>query len=54
MYVVSQAGRDIENNKEPVYYCHDKNYPHIPVFGSMGNKRKANEICRLMNRDLKK
>jgi len=33
-----------------VYYCHQKKYPNIPVFGSIGDKNKANEVCRLMNR----
>ena len=38
-------------HEDKVYYCHLRNYPHIPVFGSIGSKQQANEICRMMNRN---
>lgn len=47
MYTVSKT-------KEGAYYCHAEGYPNIPVFGSIGDKKKAHEVCRLMNRDLPK
>lgn len=47
MYTVSKT-------KEGAYYCHAEGYPYIPVFGSIGDKKKAQEVCRLMNRDLPK
>jgi len=47
VYIVSQ-------DKSGAYYCHHKDYPYIPVFGSIGDKKKAMEVCRLYNRDLPK
>ena len=38
-----------KDKKGGFWYCHKVGYPQIPVFGSIGNKRKAQEICRLMN-----
>lgn len=34
---------------EKVYYCHEKGYDYIPVFGSIGSKEKANKVCKMMN-----
>ena len=42
-YVISQ------DKKTGDWYCHMRGYPHIPVFGSVGNKAKANAYCRMMN-----
>ena len=44
----------IAKDKSGAYYCHRKGYPYIPVFGSIGDKKKAQEICRLMNRSVGK
>jgi hypothetical protein len=45
-YVVS---KNTDKQGKEFYYCHLENYPYIPVFGSIGNKKKANDICKLMN-----
>lgn len=42
-YTVSQ------DKKSGAYYCHKKGFQNIPVFGSIGDKSKALEICRLYN-----
>lgn len=34
---------------EKVYYCHKRGYPYIPVFGNIGDRKKAQEICKSMN-----
>ena len=47
-YIVSKA-RD-KNGKE-FYLCHKRGFDYIPVFGSIGDKRKAKDICKLMNND---
>lgn len=47
-YVVSEVPSNIiSGNKEHVYYCHARNAPNIPVFGSIGNK-----VCKMMNRSM--
>ena len=43
MYVIS------EDSKSGYWYCHMKGYPHIPVFGSIGEKAKAKAYCNMMN-----
>jgi len=43
-YIVSQ------DTKSGAWYCHHRLYPNIPVFGSIGEKKKAQSICRDMNR----
>ena len=48
-YVVSQTYDD--EGKE-VFYCHMKGYSYIPVFGSIGDKSKANRVCKTMNRSV--
>ena len=45
-YVVSQ------DTKSGAYYCHMRGYPNIPVIGSIGDKRKANRVCREYNRSV--
>lgn len=42
-YVVSKDSRS------GAYYCHMAGYAHIPVFGSIGDKKKAMKVCRIMN-----
>lgn len=32
------------------WYCHHKDYPYIPVFESIGDKKKAQKVCRLYNK----
>ena len=44
-YVVSEVP-----NKKGTYYCHARITPNIPVFGSIGDKAKANKVCRMMNK----
>ena len=52
-YVVSEVPSNmISGNKEPVYYCHARNTPNVPVFGSIGDKAKANKVCKMMNRSV--
>lgn len=46
-YVVSKLPKDSTG-----YYCHMRNYPNIPVFGSIGDKSKAMAVCRTMNESL--
>ena len=36
---------------EKVYYCHKREFPNIPVFGSIGDRKKAHEICNIMNKN---
>lgn len=48
MYVVSQ------DKKSGAWYCHMKGYDYIPVLGSVGDRRKAEEICRLYNSSIGK
>lgn len=43
-YVVSQ------DQKSGAWYCHMRNYPYIPVMGSIGDKRKATEVCKIYNK----
>lgn len=45
-YVVSQ------DKKSGAWYCHRREWPNIPVFGSVGDKKKANAICKIMNESL--
>ena len=45
-YVVAQ------DTKSGAYYCHMRGYPNIPVFGSIGDKRKANRVCKEYNRSV--
>lgn len=46
-YVVSKLPKDSTG-----YYCHMRDYPNIPVFGSIGDKSKAMAVCRTMNESL--
>ena len=32
-----------------IWYCHHRDYPWIPVFGSIGSRNKALKACRLQN-----
>ena len=45
-YVVSKG---VDKTGKVFYYCHKKGYEYIPVFGSIGSKEKARDICKLMN-----
>lgn len=42
-YVISQE------RKSGAWYCHKRGWPNIPVFGSVGDKEKAAETCRIRN-----
>ena len=39
----------VSKTKEGAYYCHAEGYSYIPMFGSIGDKKKAQEVCRLVN-----
>lgn len=45
-YVISYDGQS------RVWYCHLTGYPYIPVFGSIGDKHKAQQVCDMMNRSV--
>lgn len=34
------------------FYCHQRGYPYIPVFGSIGDKKRANKVCHMMNQSV--
>lgn len=34
------------------WYCHHRDMPNCPVFGSIGDREKAAEICRQRNDSL--
>jgi hypothetical protein len=44
----------ISKDKSGVWYCHKKGYDYIPVFGSIGDKKKAQSVCKMMNRSIGK
>ena len=47
-YTVSQ------DRNSGAWYCHRKGHDRIPVFGSIGDKKKAQSVCRLMNQSARK
>lgn len=40
------------DKKSGAYYCYNRKYPNIPVFGSVGDKQKALEVCRIYNQSI--
>lgn len=32
-----------------LWYCHMEGFPYIPVFGSIGSKKKAMLVCKQKN-----
>ena len=54
-YVVSQVPPnkvfyfDSKAKNEKVYYCHMRDFPNIPVLGSIGSYKKAKAMCDLYN-----
>lgn len=40
----------VSKDKSGAWYCHRRGYPYVPVFGSIGDKAKAMEICRMYNK----
>ena len=50
-YTVSEVPSNIvtANGKDKIYYCHARITPNIPVFGSIGDKKTANKVCKMMN-----
>lgn len=40
--------------KGDFWYCHKRGYAYIPVFGSIGDKKKAQGVCDTMNRSVGK
>lgn len=36
---------------KPVWYCHRIGHPECPVWGSVGPKKKAEQVCRTYNKD---
>lgn len=51
-YIVEEIPYKYRTAETPkdTYYCHMVGYPHIPVFGSIGDKQKAMSVCKIMNR----
>lgn len=45
-YIVDKA---ITDDGHTVYYCHHKDFPAIPVFGSIGSYQKAKAMCDAYN-----
>ena len=45
-YIISQEP------KSGQWYCHMRGYDYIPVFGSIGDKKKAKKICDMYNRSM--
>lgn len=45
-YIVDICNTD-DNRK--VYYCHHKDFPNIPVFGSIGSYKRAKAVCDCYN-----
>ena len=51
-YIVSEVptvGPYANRNSEKTYYCHMAGHPDIPVFGSIGDRKKAKKVCDMMN-----
>ena len=54
-YVVSQVPPskveyfEPRAKKEKVYYCHMRDFPNIPVLGSIGSYKGAKAVCDLRN-----
>ena len=38
--------------KSDFWYCHMRGYAYVPVFGSIGDKRKAQRVCDMMNKSV--
>ena len=49
--VPSNMIRGADNTQKPMWYCHRKGFPYIPVFGSIGTKQHAAAVCRTYNMD---
>ena len=51
-YVVSkvpESRKDPANKEKTVYYCHLRQFPGVPVYGSVGSKAKAQAVCDAKN-----
>ena len=54
-YVVSQVPPnkveyfESKAKNEKVYYCHMRDSPYIPVWGSIGSYKEAKAVCDLYN-----
>lgn len=46
-YIVTQ-------DKSGNWYCCKRGFAYIPVFGSIGDKRKAQKVCDMMNKSVGK
>ena len=44
----------VSRDKSGAWYCHMRGYPYVPVFGSIGDKKKADNICKTMNESVGK
>lgn len=42
----------VTKDKQGFYYCHKRGYAYIPVFGSIGDRKKAQKVCDMMNRSV--
>lgn len=52
-YIIEKvpANMRAEDYTGPLWYCHMKGFPHIPVSGSIGTRQHAAAVCRYMNID---
>lgn len=51
-YIVSRVdSKHLEpgHKNDKVYYCHMKNFPNIPVFGSFGSYKHAKKYADMYN-----
>lgn len=46
---LSPEGKEARKNGECIYYCHMRDYPDIPVFGSFGTRKHAKKVCDTYN-----
>ena len=49
-YVISEVPYKYLGTGSPsAWYCHNRRTPNCPVFGSIGSRERAAEVCRTMN-----
>lgn len=50
-YVVEEVPSKYRAPDSPkeLWYCHNREIPNCPVFGSIGSKKWAEAVCRTMN-----
>lgn len=48
-YVYERVPPKYNECGKEMWYFHMRDFPNIPVFGSIGSKEKAKEVCKTMN-----